>query len=503
MTTTAEPVRRVVIAGGGTAGWMAAALLAKMLGRRVRMCLVESEAIGTVGVGEATIPPIRAFNAALGIDEHRLLAFTGGTYKLGIAFHDWGRAGDRYMHAFGDIGRDLGLANFHQLWLRSRGEGNGDRLWDYSVNETAALAGRFDPAPMLPGSPLAGVQYAFHFDAARYARYLRTYSEELGVARVEGTIAAVECTAADRIECLVLADGRRLPGDLFIDCTGFRALLLGGQLGVRFEDWSRWLPCDRALAVPCAAIAPWPPYTKAVASAAGWQWRIPLQHRMGCGYVYCSRHVSDDAASAELLAALPGKRLAEPKLLKFAAGRRERFWRGNCVALGLAAGFLEPLESTSIHSIQRGVSRLAQLFPDRGFVPAAIDEYNRQTAFEFDSIRDFLILHYKATQRQSTAFWRDRQEMSVPDSLAHRLALFRAGGIVVRESGELFTETAWLQVLLGQNVRPGRHHPAADAVPRGQLLQYLRDIKTIVHGAVARMPRHEAHIRAHCAAPNA
>ena len=483
---------------------MAAALLAKTLGRRLQISLVESAAIGAVGVGEATIPPIRVFNDALGLDEHDLLRRTGGTYKLGIQFRNWGRLGDCYMHAFGDIGRDLGMGSFHQYWLRSRGEGSADRLWDYSVNETAALAGRFDPAETLPDSPLAGIQYAFHFDASRYARYLRAYSERLGVARIEGKILQAERRPADGlIQALVLEDGRRVLGDLFLDCTGFRALLLGERLGVGFEDWSRWLPCDRALAAPCAAPRPWLPYTQAIARTSGWQWRIPLQHRLGSGYVYSSRHLSDDQAAAELLGNLEGPALAEPRLLKFAAGRRKTFWQGNCVALGLAAGFLEPVESTSIHLIQSGISRLVHLFPDRGFAQATIDEYNRQSLFEFDCIRDFLILHYKATERDDSPFWRECGSMPAPESLNHRLALFRAAGRVYRDLGELFTEAAWLQVMLGQNVQPRSHHPIADVLSREQLMQYMGDLKTIIRGAVARMPGHEAYIRAHCAAEGA
>ena len=501
MDAAHPPIERVAIAGGGTAGWMAAALLAKTLGRRLQICLVESAEIGSVGVGEASIPPIRVFNDALGLDEHDLLRRTGGTYKLGIQFRGWGRPGDCYMHAFGEIGRDLGMGQFHQYWLRSRREGNADRLWDYSVNETAALAGRFDPAKTLPESPLAGLEYAFHFDASRYARCLRTYSEQLGVQRIEGKIRNLERRPADGlILALALEDGRRISGDLFLDCTGFRALLLGETLGVGFQDWSRWLPCDRALALPCAAPRPWLPYTQAIARSAGWQWRIPLQHRLGSGYVYCSRHLSDDAAAAELLGHLEGPALAEPRLLKFAAGRRETFWQGNCVALGLAAGFLEPVESTSIHLIQSGISRLVHLFPDQGFAQATMDEYNRQSLFEFDRIRDFLILHYKATQRDDAPFWRECASMAVPESLQHRLALFQAAGRVYRDLGELFTEAAWLQVMLGQNVQPRSHHPIADALSQEQLRQYMRDLKTIIRGAVARMPGHEAYIQAQCAA---
>ncbi len=495
------PIERVVIAGGGTAGWMAAALLAKTMGPTIEIHLVESADIGIVGVGEATIPPIREFNAVLGLDEHDLLRRTQGTFKLGIQFRDWGRLGDCYMHAFGYIGRDLGLGSFHQYWLRGLQEGHAGRFWDYSVNETAALANRFDPAEKLPHSPLPGIQYAFHFDAALYARYLREYSERRGVVRTEGMIVDVERRAADGfIQALVLADGRRLAGDLFIDCTGFRALLIGKALGTGYEDWSHWLPCDRAVAVASEPVRPLGCYTQATAHQAGWQWRIPLQHRIGNGHVYSSRYLSDDQATAVLLDNLDGRPLGEPRPLRFTAGRRRICWNRNCVALGLASGFLEPLESTSIHLIQTGISLLVRLFPDRRFEPANIDEYNRQCLSYFDRIRDFLILHYKATQRGDSPFWRDCAQIVAPERLQHRLALFEAVGGVYRESLELFAEPAWLQVMLGQNIVPRGYHGIADGIGSAQLRQFLQDLKTIIQGAVQGMPEHEAYIRAHCAA---
>ena len=500
-TPDAAGIERVVIAGGGTAGWMAAALLVKTLGANVKIHLVESAEIGTVGVGEATIPPIRHFNRALGLDEDDLLRRTQGTFKLGIRFRGWGRAGDCYTHAFGDIGRDLGMGHFHQYWLRALREGHAGRFWDYSVNETAALANRFDRIDVLPGSPLQGIVYAFHFDASLYARYLREYSERRGVIRTEGRIVEVARRPADGyLESLILADGRRVAGDLFIDCSGFRGLLIEQALGTGYEEWPHWLPCDRAVAVPSEPVRPLTPYTQAIARGAGWQWRIPLQHRLGNGYVYCSRHVSDDEAAAALLDNLDSAPLAEPRLLKFTTGRRRKFWNRNCVALGLASGFLEPLESTSIHLIQTGISWLVRLFPDRRFEQANIDEYNRQCQFDFDRIRDFLILHYKATERSDTPFWRDCRDMSVPERLRHRLALFEAGGGVYRELGELFTESAWLQVMLGQNILPSGYHAIADGITGDQLRQFLRDLKTIIGGAVQRMPAHGEFIREHCAA---
>ena len=496
-----EPIEQVVIAGGGTAGWMAAALLAKTMGTTVRIRLVESEEIGTVGVGEATIPPLQEFNRVLGLDENDMLRRVQGTFKLGIQFQNWGRRGDCYMHAFGDIGRDLGMGNFHQYWLRGLREGYAERFWNYSVNETAALANRFDRIEKIPGSPLPGIVYAFHFDASLYARYLREFSERLGVVRTEGRIARVERRPVDGfIDALVLTDGTRVAGDLFVDCTGFRGLLIEQTLGTGYDDWSHWLPCDRAVAVASEPARPVGPYTQAIARDAGWQWRIPLQHRIGNGHVYCSRYISDDEATATLLDNLDGEPLGEPRLLQFTTGRRRKFWNRNCVALGLASGFMEPLESTSIHLIQTGVSWLVRLFPDRRFEQANIDEYNRHCLFDFDRIRDFLILHYKATERDDAPFWRDCRNLAVPDRLKHRLALFEAAGGVYRELGELFTEAAWLQVMLGQNIMPRGYHSIADGITSAQLQQFLRDLTTIIRGGVGQMPQHEEFIRAHCAA---
>ena len=497
------PVQQVVIAGGGTAGWMAAALLARTMGSTVDIRLVESAEIGTVGVGEATIPPIRQFNQVLGLDENEFLRRTQGTFKLGIQFRDWGRAGDCYMHAFGEVGRDLGMGSFHQYWMRAVREGHAGRFWDYSVNETAALANRFDRIDKLPDSPLQGVVHAFHFDAAMYARYLREFSERLGVTRIEGKITQVERRADNGfIEALVLDNGDRVAGEFFIDCTGFRALLIGKALGVEYEDWSHLLPCDRAVAAPSEPVNPLGSYTRATARNAGWQWRIPLQHRIGNGHVYCSNYMSDDEAVATLLDNLDGAALDEPRLLKFTTGRRKQFWSRNCIALGLAGGFMEPLESTSIHLIQTGVSWLVRLFPDRRFEQANIDEFNRQCLFDFDRIRDFLILHYKLNEKDDLPFWRDCQNSPTPERLKHRLELFEAGGGVYRELGELFTETAWLQVMFGQNIQPRSYHSIVDGISSRQLQEYLDNLKTIIQGAVRRFPEHEEFIRRHCAAPS-
>ncbi len=497
------PVQQVVIAGGGTAGWMAAALLAKTMGPTVRIRLVESEQIGTVGVGEATIPPIREFNRVLGLDENDFLRRTQGTFKLGIQFRDWGRAGDCYMHAFGEIGRNLGQGNFHQYWLRAVREGHAGRFWDYSVNETAALANRFSQVDKLPGSPLQGIIHAYHFDAALYALYLREFSERLGVTRIEGKIAHVERNAdSGFIEALALEDGQRVAGEFFVDCTGFRGLLIGQALGVDYEDWSHWLPCDRAVAVPSERVDPLGSYTCATAREAGWQWRIPLQHRIGNGHVYCSRYMSDDEAVSTLLDNLDGAALDEPRLLKFTTGRRKQFWSRNCVALGLAGGFMEPLESTSIHLIQTGVSWLMRLFPDRRFEQANIDEFNRRSLWDFDRIRDFLVLHYILNGKDDLPFWRDCRNSTPPEGLKHRMELFEAGGAVYRELGELFTESAWLQVMLGQNMAPRSYHSIVDGISSQQLRDYLNNLKTIIQGAVRQFPTHEEFINQHCAAPS-
>ncbi|MBB5519710.1 tryptophan halogenase family protein [Amphiplicatus metriothermophilus] len=497
-----DPIRSVLIAGGGTAGWMAAAVLARAFGASLSIRLVESEEIGTVGVGEATIPQIRHINNFLGLDENAFLRETRGTFKLGIQFNNWARLGDSYIHAFGDIGLPLGLSPFHHYWLRAQAEGKRAPLWDYSLNAEAAKNNRFSRLERVGDSPLAGIKYAFHFDASLYARYLRRYAEARGVERLEGRIAdAARRGENGFIEAVVLENGKRLEADFFIDCTGFRGLLIEGALEAGYEDWTRWLPCDRAVAVACRHGGAMRPYTQATAQRAGWQWRIPLQHRVGNGHVYCSAHIGDDEAAAVLLSNLEGEPLDEPRFLRFTTGMRRKMWVKNCVALGLASGFMEPLESTSIHLIQSGLGRLVSMFPDRRFNPALIAEYNRQSRFEFERIRDFLILHYHANQRTDSAFWRECAAMSVPDALAAKIELFRGAGRIYREHEELFTEVGWLQVMLGQHVRPERYHPAADGLAPQKLDGFLGDIRILIERAVEAMPRHEDFIARHCAAP--
>lgn len=493
------PISRIVIAGGGSAGWMTAAALGRFLDSRYQLTLVESEAIGTVGVGEATIPQINLFNAGLGIEERQFVAATQATYKLGIEFEGWTRPDHRYMHAFGPVGRGLGLVPFHHLWLKARAASIAEEYGAYSLNETAARAGRLTRRAQAGGT-LPDLVHAYHFDAGLYAAFLRRFAEANGVRRVEGRIVSVERNGESGDIAALLLDGeRRVEGQLFIDCTGFRSLLVGETLASPFIDWSHWLPCNRALAVPCERSPAFRPYTQSIAREAGWQWRIPLQHRTGNGHVYCSEFLSDDEAAAILLANLDGQPLDEPRPLRFTTGRRAEPWRGNCVALGLAAGFMEPLESTSIHLVQAGIARLLTYLPRTAIDPAMRAEFNRLSAFEWERIRDFIILHYKANGRPGP-FWRRCREMAVPDSLAEKLEPWRAGARIHREHEELFTEEGWAQVLIGQDVRPAEWHPLADQVEGEELGGYLKTLRAAYVQKVAAMPTHAEVVRAAAAA---
>ncbi|MDF0488919.1 tryptophan 7-halogenase [Sphingomonas sp. H39-1-10] len=494
-----DPIR-IVVAGGGTAGWMAAATFARFLEVGFEIDLVESEEIGAVGVGEATIPQIRLFNDALGLDEDAFLRATQGTYKLGIEFVDWLRPGHRYMHAFGDVGRDVGLLPFHQYWLRARGLGAAGELTAYSLNNQAALAERMQRGPAKTARLLPDMPSAFHFDAALYARHLRRYSEARGVNRVEGKIVRVEQDTTGDVSRLVLEDGTALGADLYIDCTGFHGLLIEQTLKTGYDDWSHWLPCDRAIAVPSARGGALTPYTRATAKAAGWQWRIPLQHRTGNGIVYSSAHLSEDEATATLLAGLDEEAIAEPRPIPFRTGKRRKMWNRNVVAIGLAAGFMEPLESTSIHLIQSAISRLMKFLPARSIAEADRAEFNRQSDFEYERVRDLIILHYHANDR-SEPFWRVCREMELPETLAAKIALWRGNGHITREHEELFTEVGWLQVLVGQGVMPAGHHPLADAVSAADLAEFMDTIDKLNAREVAQMPSHADFIAGHCAAP--
>ena len=501
---TASP-QRVLIAGGGTAGWMAAAALARFVGPTgVQIELVESEQIGTVGVGEATIPNIADFNAMLGIEEHDFLAATRGTYKLGIAFENWGRPGDHYFHPFGTYGLDLGGQPFHQIWHAQRQTVGSPPLDAFSMCAQAALSGKFMQPHSDPQSPVSQLRHAYHFDAGLYARFLRRRAENQGVVRHEGRIATVEqAPETGDLVALVLEDGRRLDADFFIDCTGFRSLLLGQTLNVPFEDWSHWLPCDRAIAVPSARTEPLRPFTRARAGQAGWQWRIPLQHRTGNGHVYCSAARDDETALLELLAGLDGEVLGEPNHLRFTTGRRSRLWEKNCVALGLAAGFLEPLESTSIHLIQEGISKLLALFPDVQGNLAETGMYNRLMIESFDVIRDFIILHYAANQREDNAFWRGLREMVLPDRLQSILDVFHRHGRLFVHDRDLFTLTSWVAVLYGQNIQPGAADPLARAIPPAERAQFLGNLEHVYARAAQHMPPHTAYLNQFCSSPSA
>jgi tryptophan halogenase len=499
----ARLIKSVVIAGGGTAGWMTAAALAKILKGKVEITLVESDEIGTVGVGEATIPMIQRFNQVLEIDENEFMRETQGTFKLAIEFVDWGRLGDRYMHGFGRIGQMLGTVPFDQYWQKFYQAGQAADLGEYCITRVAAQRNRFmRPTQEAGNSPLAEIAYAFHFDAGLYARYLRLYSEARGVKRIEGRIADVTLRGlSGQVEALILADGSRVAGELFIDCSGFRGLLIEQVLKTGYEDWSHWLPCDHAVAVPCASVPELTPYTRSTARQAGWQWRIPLQHRTGNGHVFCSRYISEDEATAVLMANLDGEALAAPRTLKFTTGMRRQAWNRNVVAIGLAGGFMEPLESTSIHLIQTSIARLIEFFPSPAFEPRDIAEYNRQSRFEFERIRDFLILHYHLTQRDDTPFWRDCRAMEIPRTLQDKLDLYRGQGRVVRENNELFAEVAWLQVMHGQGLRAAAYHPLADLIDERETADYLAGVRDVMRTCADVMPSHAEYVARYCKAP--
>jgi tryptophan halogenase len=489
----------IAVLGGGTAGWMAAAILARRLGRSFgAIRVIESPEIGIIGVGEATIPPIRLFNQALGLDEGEFLRKTEGTIKLGIEFNDWSRLGRGYFHPFGSHGTDIEQISLHQEWLKLRCLGEEGSFEEYSLNTVAARFGRVAAGNASDDSLSPVFAYAFHFDAGLYAEYLRGYALARGVVRLERKVVNVELRSEDGfIRALHLDDGQRIEADLFIDCSGFRGLLIEQALKTGYEDWSHWLPCDRAVAVPCESAAVLTPFTRSTARAAGWQWRIPLQHRIGNGYVYCSRFISDDEAAATLLAHLDGRPRAEPRFLRFTTGRRKKFWNKNCIALGLAGGFLEPLESTSIHLIQRGLTHLLNLFPDRSCACVVADEFNRLATDEYERIRDFIILHYKATAREDAPLWRHCRTMEVPETLAYRIRHFRNSGRIVKYGSDLFVAPNWLAVCMGQEIWPERYDTLVDQRDVADVQANLQRIRAAIRRAAEAAPRHEEYLAGH------
>ena len=499
------PIETILILGGGTAGWMAAAAIAKAWQKPDRrIVVIESEEIGTVGVGEATVPSIHLFNGMLGVDTADVMRATGATFKLGIEFSGWGGTGRRYMHPFSGFGANPQDRLFAPLWLKYAAQHKEDSLDLYNLNSVAANAGRFDMARSGPAAEAGPMTYAVHFDAALYARYLRAYAEGRGVVRVEGRAVAVDQDPdSGFIRGLTLASGQRIEGDFFIDCSGFRGLLIGETLQTGYDDWSHWLPCDRAVAVASENAGPPAPYTRAMADAAGWRWRIPLQHRAGNGYVYASSYLDDDAAEARLLDRLEGAAIGTPRRLRFTTGRRSCAWNRNCLALGLAAGFLEPLESTSIHLIQTSILRLISLFPDKSFEPAEIAEFNRQTRDEYDDIRDFLITHYKLTNRDDTTFWRYCRDMAVPDRVSEAMKLFAAKGRLMARQEHLFSSHSWLAVLIGQGLLPRGFDPLLDGMPQAQLADRMHRTRQVLARAAQAMSSHQSFIDAFCKAVQA
>ncbi len=496
---TAEPIRKIVIVGGGTAGWMAAAPLAQRLrqghSRPCEIVLVESPEIGTVGVGEATLPTIRHYNQSLGLDGADFIRRTQASFKLGIEFCDWGRLGHRFFHGFGDFGPPIDGHPAHQAWLRLHHGGGMASYEDWSTPTVMARQHRFTPPVGEQASAANAYAYAFHFDAGLYAAYLRDYAMQRGVQRVEARIVDVLLRPEDGfVAALVLADGRRIDGDLFIDCSGFRALLIEGAMQAGYEDWSALLPCNSAQAVPSARVAPLTPFTRSTARAAGWQWRIPLQHRTGNGHVYCDQFTSDDEATRVLMAGLDGEALGEPRTLRFTTGRRRQCWVKNVVAVGLSSGFLEPLESTSIQLIQDGVGRLIELFPDRRCQPALAAEFNRRMAAQYASIRDFIVLHYKLTERTDTAFWRYCAAMPIPETLAHQIELFRSSGRVAILDPEGFREPSWVSIMMGLGLVPTAWDPLLDRYDEAALRTHFERVRQAIAGTVAGMPDHAAFI---------
>lgn len=488
-------VKKVVIAGGGTAGWMAAASLSKLIGKNIDITLVESDEIPTVGVGEATIPPLILLHRMLDIDEKEFLKEVHGTFKLGISFENWRDVNEDYVHSFGYTGKDCWAATFLHFWMKGRKEGISK---DYGAYCPELVAAQQDKFAVLPNNAL---NYAYHIDAGRYAAYLRKIAVENGVTRQEGRIVSVATDEQNGfIESVTLASGQCIEGDLFIDCSGFRGLLIEQTLHTGYDDWSHWLPCDSAVAVQTRSVGPPIPYTRSIARDAGWQWRIPLQSRVGNGLVFCSRYLSDDEATQTILDNIEGETITEPRVIKFRTGQRRKHWNKNCVAMGLASGFIEPLESTSIHLIQKAVTRLIQNFPHAGIHESEINEFNTQMNADAENIRDFIILHYHVTNREDTRFWRHCKNMSVPDSLQHRIELFKETGRVFKSPSDLFVENSWIQVMLGQGLMPKQYHTIVDEMTDEELRKFMRGAEEAVTRTVSNLPSHQMFIDHYCKA---
>jgi tryptophan halogenase len=498
-STDPRAIERIVIVGGGSAGWMTAAAISNAVGKTCQITLIESEVIGTVGVGEATIPPIKHFNQRLGIDEATFVRETNGSFKLGIEFIDWKQKGSSYFHPFGQYGAEFDTVPFYHYWMREHLNGDPTPIDDYSMAWAASKASKFGQPSRDKRNIQSTFDYAYHFDATLYARFLRGYAEQRGVTRIEGRVTdAALHSETGAIKSVTMEDGQSFEADLFIDCSGFYGLLIEKTLNTGYEDWSHWLPCDRAVAAPCEKTSDILPYTKSTAKEAGWQWRIPLQHRTGNGYVYCSQYLDADKAEETLLSSLDGTPTADPKHLKFVTGKRKKFWNKNCVAIGLSAGFMEPLESTSLHLIQYGIMRLLAMFPDKDMSPLLADEYNALTTAEYERIRDFLILHYKATERDDTELWRYCANMQIPDRLQYKIDHFRNYGMIVSDERELFHNPSWIAVYLGQGITPKRAPAMASLRDHVPVADRLSAIRSAMAEAVTAMPTHESFIERHC-----
>lgn len=491
-------LERLCIVGGGTAGWIAAAMTAHLY-PSIEVELVESDDIGTIGVGESTIPPFLELIARLGISESEFVKATQASFKLGIEFRDWHRLGESYFHPFGSIGTPID-GDFYQLWLKASRDGYGRGLQDFAPASVMGRAGRFTLPHAARDTPIGGASYALHVDAKRVAKFLREFAEARGVTRTEGMVADVVTRAGKLVEKIVLKDGREIAADFFIDCSGFRAILSGKALGVEYRDWSHWLLCDRAIAVQTQNAGPPPPFTLAHAQPAGWRWRIPLQHRTGNGHVFSTRHMSDDEATSLLMAQVEGEPVTDPMPVSFMTGVRDQIWRGNVLALGLSAGFVEPLESTAIHLIYRGMEFFFRLLPDVDCAPELAQEYNRRMIADYEEIRDFIVLHYCATARDETPFWREVSAMELPATLVERIALFRINGMLGEGADDLFRAVSWQSVLEGMGIRPRRHHRAMDRVPVADIGGELDKVAAVLAATVARIPSHADFIKAHCAA---